>query len=174
MAERRRMTVRDLTRGEWLLLIDLVFTANREPVTFGRTPFGPIGVRMAKTIGVNDGGGQLRNSEGLVDEPAMFRKPARWVDYSGPIANAAGGKIVQEGIALMDYPANPGHPAPFHVRRDGWMGACLTLNQPLSVEPGKPLVLRYGLYVHSGVPAPAAIEAVWKQFAAETPDSLLG
>jgi len=26
-------------------------------VTLGKTPFGIIGVRMAKTIGINDGGG---------------------------------------------------------------------------------------------------------------------
>ena len=33
------------------------------------------------------------------------------------------------------------------------------------VEPGKPLVLRYGLYVHSGKPGPEALEAKWKEFA---------
>ncbi|MEP7367005.1 MAG: PmoA family protein [Acidobacteriota bacterium] len=174
MAERRRMTVRDLARGEWLLLLDLLFTANNEAATFGQTPFGLIGVRMAKTIGVNDGGGQLRNSEGLADEPAIFRKPARWVDYSGPVANAPGGKIVQEGITLMDRPANAPYPSPFHVRRDGWMGVCLTLNAPLVVQPGKPLALRYGLYVHAGVPALNAINGVWKTFADEAPPSLIG
>lgn len=174
MAERRRMTVRDLAHGEWLLLLDLAFSANREPVTFGQTPFGPIGVRMAKSIGVNDGGGHLRNSEGQADEPALFRKPARWVDYSGPVANAPGGRLIQEGITLMDHPANASHPSPFHVRRDGWMGICLTLNAPLVVQPGRPLALRYGLYVHAGVPKRAALDAVWKMFAAEPPPSLMG
>ena len=174
LAERRRVTVRDLARGEWMLLLDLLFTANREPVTFGQSAFGLIGVRMAKSIGVNDGGGQLRNSEGLSDEPPMFRKPARWVDYSGPVANGPGGKVIQEGITLLDHPANPGHPAPFHVRRDGWMGACLSFDRPRVVQPGKPLALRYGLYVHAGVPAIEAIQSVWKTYAAEAPASLIG
>ena len=174
LAERRRVTVRDLARGEWVLLLDLLLTANNEPVTFGQSAFGLIGVRMAKTIGVNDGGGQLRNSEGLSDEPPMFRKPARWVDYSGPIANGPGGKAIQEGITLMDHPVNPPHPSPFHVRRDGWMGACLTFGKPITVQPEKPLALRYGLYVHAGVPALDAIQAVWKTFAAEAPGSLVG
>lgn len=167
LAERRRITLRDLTGGEWLLLLDLSFTTGLETVTFGQSPFGPIGVRMVKTIGVNDGGGQLRNSEGLAGEPAIFRKPARWVDYSGPVANGPRGTLIQEGITLLDHPANPSHPSPFHVRRDGWMGACLTLNAALTLRPGNALRLRYGLYVHAGVPAPPAIDAMWKRFAGD-------
>jgi len=174
VAEGRRITLRDLGRGEWLLLLDLQFTAGRDAVTFGQSPFGLVGVRMAKTIGVNDGGGQLRNSEGLVDEPAMFRKPARWVDYSGPVSNGPGGVPAQEGITLMDHPGNAGHPAPFHVRRDGWMGACLSLAGSVAVTPGRTLALRYGLYVHAGVPRREAIDGVWKGFAEEKAGALDG
>ena len=56
--------------------------------TFGKTPFGLVGVRMAKPIGIHDGGGTIRNSEGNVDEQGdngCFWKRARWCDYSGPI-----------------------------------------------------------------------------------------
>ena len=163
MTDRRRLAVRPLKDGEWLMVLDLQLEAKSAPVVLGETPFGPVGVRMAKTIGVADGGGRLRNSEGNEDEQGpdgCFRKPARWVDYSGPIAPG-----VVEGIALFDHPANPGHPSPFHVRRDGWMGACLTFKGPITIEPGRPLPLRYALYVHRGVPAPQAIDAVWSGFA---------
>ncbi|OHB72624.1 MAG: hypothetical protein A2V70_04780 [Planctomycetes bacterium RBG_13_63_9] len=115
---------------------------------------------MAKTIGVADGGGRILNSEGRLDEEQVFRKPARWVDYSGPVSGQLGG-----GIALMDHPDNPGHPTPFHVRDDGWMGACLTLSHPITIQPGKPLRLRYGLWVHAGVPDGDRIAAAWKDFA---------
>lgn len=108
------------------------------------------------------GGGRIRSSEGGEGEEAIFRRPARWVDYSGPVA--AG---VMEGITLMDHPANPRHPAPFHVREDGWMGTLLALQEPYVIEPGARLQLRYGLYVHEGVPAAAKIEGVWKRFASE-------
>ncbi len=61
--ETRRVTVLLLPDSEWLLIIDMEFKAKDKPVTLGKTPFGMIGVRMAKTIGVNDGGGRIRNSE---------------------------------------------------------------------------------------------------------------
>src|SRR4030095_844411 len=116
---------RTLPKDEWLLIMDVQLDARNGPVTLGKTPFGLIGVRMAKTIGVNDGGGTIRNSEGAVNESEVFWKTARWVDYSGPITARA-----SEGIVLMDHPDNPHHPAVYHVRNDGWMGASLTFAGP--------------------------------------------
>jgi hypothetical protein len=44
-----------------LLAIDLQLEApGNTAVELGETPFGFIGVRMARTIGVNDGGGTIR------------------------------------------------------------------------------------------------------------------
>ena len=165
MMELRRMIVRPLADGQWLLILDLQFEPEQAPVTLGATPFGMVGVRMAKTIGVHDGGGRIRNSEGNLNEQGpngAFRKRARWVDYSGPIAPG-----VAEGITLLDHPTNPNHPSAFHVRNDGWMGASLTLDRAIKIDPGKPLRLRYGLVVHAGVPDPAAIDRHWNAFARE-------
>ena len=159
MTERRKTTVHVLDKGEWLLILDLQFDAKDE-VTIGKSPFGMIGVRMAKTIGVNDGGGTIRNSTGKVDEKEVFWKPAKWVDYSGAIV----GKTV-EGITLFDHPANPNNPSVFHVRNDGWMGASLTFAGPRTIAPGKALRLRYGLYVHAGQPSVEALDARWATFA---------
>lgn len=171
LIERRKMTVRPLPGGESLILIDTqLHTPADKPVTINQNPFGLIGVRMAKTIGIHDGGGLIRNSEGNVNEQGdngCFRKPAKWCDYSGPITNDA-----IEGVTLMDHPHNPGHPTPFHVRGDGWMGACLTLRGPRTIEPQKPLRLRYGLYIHRGAPEVEKLEARWKKFAEEKVEPL--
>jgi Methane oxygenase PmoA len=160
MNEHRRTSAQALENGEWLLIIDSQLEAAEGTVTLGQSPFGLIGVRMAKTIGVNDGGGTIRNSEGGVDEKGCFRLPARWMDYSGPIAPG-----VTEGITLLDHPENPHHPEVFHVRNDGWMGAALTYQGALEIEPGKPLLVRYGLYIHAGMPAPDALQKRWETFA---------
>ena len=157
--ETRCVTAIPLNNSEWLMIIDMEFKVDGAAVTLGKTPFGMVGVRMAKTIGVNDGGGTIRNSEGAVNEKDVFWKRARWVDYSGPIAS---GK--QEGITLFDHPDNPNFPTYFHVRNDGWMGASLTFDAPMTIQPGKPLHLRYGLYIHNDMKPKDAIEAIWKQF----------
>jgi hypothetical protein len=161
LREYRRMTIVDQRDNQWLLLLDVKFEAASGPVTFGRTPFGLAAVRMAKSIGVNDGGGLIRNSEGGVNEPGVFWKPARWVDYSGAIARDTTG-----GVTLFDHPMNPNHPSVFHVRNDGWMGASLTYTNALTVETNKPLVLRYGFFVHGGLPTLDALNARWKDFTA--------
>jgi hypothetical protein len=163
LVERRGVTVVPLPDAEWLLLLDLQLEANKEPAILGKTPFGLAAVRMAKTIGVADGGGMIRNSDGNVNEQGpngVFWKRARWVDYSGPIAPGT-----NEGITFLDHPANPNHPSYFHVRVDGWMGSCLTFDAQRTIEPARPLRLRYAFYVHRGVPTAAAIEKQWKPFA---------
>lgn len=167
LVERRQTRLELLPGNELLLTIDLQLEPPPKAtadVTLGKTPFGLVGVRMAKTIGTHDGGGTLRSSEGGVNEKEVFWKPARWVDYSGPITNQA-----VEGVTLMDHPSNPGHPTAFHVRGDGWMGAALTLTEARTIRPGQPLKLRYGLWVHNGMPVAGEIDAAWDRFAKSVP-----
>jgi hypothetical protein len=159
LLEKRKATILLLENSEWLLIIDMQFKSKDSTVKLGKTPFGMIGVRMAKTIGVNDGGGRIRNSEAAVNEKEVFWKKAKWVDYSGAVTNE---KI--EGITLFDHPDNPNFPAYFHVRNDGWMGASLTFDGPKKIRPNETLNLRYGLYIHSDMKPIDAIEAQWKQF----------
>jgi hypothetical protein len=159
LRERRRTGVHLLENGEWLLIIDTQLEARDGEVTLGQSAFGLMAVRVAKTIGVRDGGGTIRNSEGGVNEAGCFRKPARWVDYSGPITNSA-----SEGVTLFDHPQNLNHPVPFHVRDDGWMGASLTLPGAHAIRVGEPLRLRYAVYVHAGVPPVEQLEKTWAAF----------
>jgi hypothetical protein len=164
LLERRRVTVRPIDRrrpSQWGLLIDLELSPpDEKPVTLGETAFGIIGVRLARSIGVDEGGGRILNSEGQRDEAEAFRQNARWVDYSGPVTNTARG-----GITLMDHPGNPNHPAAFHVRDAGWMGASLTFHEPITIERSSPLQLRYGLWMHDDVPDRQTLDSIWSTFA---------
>ncbi len=157
--ETRRISIYPRADRQWLLVLDLDFSPDKGDVTFGDSSFGLVGVRMAKPIGVNDGGGLIRNSEGLIDEEAIFHQRAKWVDYSGRITNNA-----IEGIALFDHPKNPNFPSPFHVRNDGWMGACLSHQAPRLLKPGETLHLRYGLFIHSQVAPVNEIGEQWQSF----------
>ncbi len=159
LLETRKVTVLLLENSEWLLIIGMELKPKYSEVALGKTPFGMIGVRMAKTIGVNDGGGRIRNSEGAVNEKEVFWKRAKWVDYSGAITNE---KI--EGITLFDHPNNPNFPTTFHVRNDGWMGASVTFDGPKKIRSNEALHLRYGLYIHSDMKSIDTIETQWKRF----------
>lgn len=163
LVETRRTEVRPLDGAKsWFMIVDIELAAPKgKTATFKPNGFGLIAVRMAKSIGVHDGGGRILNSEGQVNEKAMFRLPARWCDYSGRIANDADGFA---GITLMNHPANPQNPTPYHVRDDGWMGACLNLETPIEVSDEKRLRLRYALWVHDGVASGQDIEARWRLF----------
>jgi len=159
LKETRAMGAVPLENEQWMLVLEIRLQAVQPVVQINDTPFGPLGVRMAKTIGVRDGGGKIRNSEGQVNEEQVFRKPARWVDYSGPITDTA-----VEGITLMNHPNNFNYPSAFHVRDDGWMGATVSFQNPIELKKGESITQRYGLFVHQGVASEEHIEAVFVKF----------
>lgn len=163
LIEVRRTEIRPIDGPKsWFMIIDLEFSAPKgKNATFGATGFGLVAVRMAKSIGVHDGGGRILNSEGQLNETEIFRKPARWCDYSGRITNDDDGFA---GITLMNHPMNPHNPTAFHVRDDGWMGCCLSLDSSVEVSEDKKLRVRYGLWVHDGVPSQVLSESQWKAF----------
>lgn len=165
LIEKRYMEVRPAPDAtSWWLLVDCEFTAPKgQTATFEPSGFGLMSARMAKTIGVNDGGGRILNSEGQVNEAEVFRNPAKWCDYSGRLTNSAGGFA---GITLMNHQGNPSHPTAYHVRNDGWMCSCLSLQRPVEVGDAAPLRVRWGLWVHEGVPDREKCEAMWREFSA--------
>jgi hypothetical protein len=153
--------VRPKPDNETFVELQSTFKPTAESLEFGKTNFGFLAVRVAKSIAEHFGGGKLTSSEGASGEPALFGKPAKWVDYSGPIA-----KGETEGITYFDHPANPNYPNAWHVREDGWMGCSVCLNGPITTTRQQPLRLRYLLHAHRGsIHAERAAEA-FKEFAA--------
>lgn len=138
-----------------------------ETVELGKTNFGFLAVRLAKTISIHFGDGRLTDSEGRQGEKAIFAQSARWVDYSGPVAVGQGPdrKTVVEGITYFDHPENPRYPASWHVREDGWMGASFCMHEGYRITAESPLVLRYLLLAHGGAYDPAKAQTVHEQFA---------
>ncbi len=166
LKEWRRTEVRPVSNDDWWMLVELVLEPSVGDVTFGKTPFGLFAVRVAKTMGVRDGGGRVRNSEGGINEKGVFWKPARWVDYSGPVTASR-----RNGITLMDHPGNPGCPSVYHVRDDGWMGVSFTYGAPYVLKTGQRLQLLYGLWVHDDEPSCETIEQQYRRYAGFKPTS---
>ncbi len=84
---------------------------------------------------------------------------ADWYDLS---IELAGGKTV--GVAVLDHPKNP--PSGWHnLASLAMINPCVTAQGPITLEKGKPFVLRYRLVVHDG-PAPVellkTLSAEWR------------
>ncbi len=131
--------------GDFRLIdVDLDFApAGPGPVTLGKTPFGFLAVRVAGSMTVFDGGGEILNAGGDRNEQGAHRKRAAWIDLSGPVAPGKWG-----GIAVLDHPGNPDHPTRWHCRNDGWAGASVCMDRPRTIKPPEKLKLLYRLHLH--------------------------
>jgi hypothetical protein len=148
-------------KSEHTLELQSTFRATSGPVRLGKTNFGFLAVRVAKSVSEFFGGGRLTDSEGRSGEPALFGRRASWVDYSGPVADG-----VVEGITYFDHPGNPGAPTHWHVRADGWMGASFCMKEERTLAPDQPLKLRYLLHAHRGAADRRQAAALLAEFAA--------
>ena len=148
----------------------ITFTPTADSLEFGQTNFGFLAVRVAAHISAYFGGGELTSSEGRRGEAAIFGKPARWMDYSGPALPKSGAASdAIEGITYFDHPSNPAYPNSWHVREDGWMGASPCMHGPLTTTKVKPLVLRYLLHAHAGDIRKERADEISAQFVAAAP-----
>lgn len=151
-----------LANDEGWLELQTTFSSPLEKLALGRTNFGFLGLRVAASLSAQYGGGRLTNSEGMRGEKALFGKPARWLDYSGPIVGDR-----WEGVTWFDHPSNPRHPTHWHVRDDGWMSAAFCLREGYDLLKGQRLRLRYGFHVHGGDVESKRAETQAKRFAGQ-------
>lgn len=154
----------------WALEFQLTLRpgANRDSVRLGKTNFGLLAIRVAKSISVHFGGGQITSSDGQQGETAIFGKAFAWVDYSGPVAVGSGTRrqTLIQGITCFDHPQNPRYPTHWHVREDGWMGASFCMQDAYQIDADQPLCLRYLIAQHRGPYQSAQATEIAEAFAA--------
>jgi hypothetical protein len=94
---------------------EFVVHANHGPVTFGDTKEGTFALRLGPALSAPHD--HMRNSKGAEGEPAIWGKPAGWVEYSGVVS----GKPVS--VAVFDSPRSFRHPTTWHARAYGLLAA---------------------------------------------------
>ena len=140
--------------ADGLLAADIRLSpAGDRAVTIGDTKEGFFALRVAPQLRAKGGTGTITNSAGATGEPDTWGRPAAWVDYSGEVDG------VPVGVALFDHPGNL-RPAGYHVRGYGLFGVSPfgpraysdgeRPADPVVIEPGDELRLRYALFVHPG------------------------
>jgi hypothetical protein len=164
-----------LTQHDYALETQSTFTPRSESLELQQTNFGFFAVRVAASISAYFGGGQLTGSDRAVNEPNLFGKPNRWMDYSGPVVKPSTQPPAvgvhpdylfdTAGITYFDHPDNVSYPSKWHVREDGWMGASVCRDRPVVITKEDPLRLRYLLHVHNGEVDPDAADRLADEFA---------
>lgn len=144
LKEKRQVTYYLPSDSFRLIDLELELTpTGGEPLILGKTPFGFLAVRVAQSLTVFDGSGEILTSEGYRNEEGALGKRSAWLDLSGPIGQSSWG-----GVAILDHPDNPRYPTFWHCRNDGWAGAAFNYEDPWVLEPGYPLHLRYRILLH--------------------------
>lgn len=157
------MTIRP-NNTQWTMELQSDFRSGGEGISFRKSNFGILGLRVAKSLSVVFGSGRITGSDGQTDEAGLFGKSNRWVDYCGTSETTLGGNHVIEGISVIDHCKNPNYPTKWHVRDDGWIGPSLSRDNDVGVNVQSPLTVRYLINVHRGPANPDSINSLADDF----------
>lgn len=135
----------------------LVFAAVDTPVEIGVSDTGYSGLNLRfaprkDTI--------ITSSRGPVTKDENRARYA-WADLSARFGESQD----FDGITIFDHRSNPHFPTGWTLRFYGVLQPAFTSNSAdYRIEPGKPLTLRYRLYVHAGQADPAALHSMFDDF----------
>lgn len=163
LVERRRIVLHRTPESFRALDIELELKPpGQADVTLSKTSFGFLAARVARSMTVFDGGGEIVNARSDRNERGAHLRRAEWLDQSGPV-----GESRQAGIALLDHPDNPNHPTTWHCRNDGWACAAFAADAPYTIAAGKALRLRYRVVLHRGDAREGEVARRFAEFAAK-------
>jgi hypothetical protein len=167
-------------------------TAMKEPVVFGESKEGVLGIRVARGLEqpsntpdvFTDANGQTGKIKAVNNEGVT----GRYVGSDGKTGDAVWGtrgpwtmlkgKVEGEEVtlAILDHPGNPGHPTYWHARGYGLFAAnnlaqnAFDPKQPEvkhTIAPGESMTFRHRVMIVSGPVEPARMTTEHQKFATE-------
>lgn len=167
-----RETTRWTITANRLIAAEIVLEPLVDDVTMGDTKEGFFAVRIAQTMRELQGG-KILTANGKTKTKEAWGQPAQWIDYSGKVNEKT------YGVTILDDAANF-RPGRYHVRDYGLFTVSpfgegsyqndMTLQRPVVLAAKgatQTVKLRYGLWVHSGVPSAEEIQKVYEGFLTE-------
>jgi hypothetical protein len=113
----------------------------------------------------------LRLDDGAARDRALG-EPSSWLAIAGT-AHSGLAAPAPAGVVILDHPDNPRTPTPWYASTradtygEGWanfVNAAFLWHEPLTVEPDRPLALRYRIVVHDGEWQTSRIEDAYAQW----------
>ncbi len=171
--DERHLTFGANSNTRWIDF-DVTVRATEGEVTFGDTKEGSFGVRVAGSMKVTSKkGGTIVNSDGKKDAEA-WGKPAKWVDYSGPVD----GQIL--GVAILNHPSSFRYPTYWHVRTYGLFTAnpfglhhfkgSNDFDGSHTLKKGESFTLRHRVLFHQGNEKVGLVDDVFADYASQGAD----
>lgn len=166
--EVRRMTF-SVVDGTRVIDFDQDFTSEGSAV-FGDKKDAGLSIRVPTSMAVDSKqGGKLINSDGITDKDA-WSKPAKWVDFHGPVEGE------HLGVAMLNHPTSFRYPTRWHVRTYGLFTANPFASQQFDkslpdgayeLKAGERLKLRHRFIFHKGDEKAGKIAEAWETYSKE-------
>jgi len=155
LAERQQWS---LGAADELHFLDLDWTLRAiTDVTIAQHAYGGVFIRMPFRRAV---GARVVNAAGQREDETE-QQPAAWVDLHMALENSERGA----GIALLDHPANPGHPVQWRVDGQRGINPAPCIAGAITLPAGAALHCRYRLVLHPGPLAAPRIDTLWADYA---------
>jgi hypothetical protein len=107
---------------------------------------------------------RFTGAQGAVTPIENAVSPSPWMDLSGSY-----GAPGRSGLTVLTHPSTTGYPQSWILRARGSMqNAVYPGRQPATIPRDRPVVLRYRIVLHRGELAPARIERLQAEYAAES------
>jgi hypothetical protein len=164
LRDERTMTFYDSSDDSRTFDLDIrLLTPTEAPVFLNQTNEAGIPhVRVAEGLTVKSGG-RLTNAAGKLNERGTYRQQSVWLDCSGKLGR------LECGLAVMDHPENPTHPTRWFTRDYGPLSPNYGFFEadPIRIENGIPLRLRYRVFTHSGNVVAGGVQEAWEAYIEE-------
>jgi Methane oxygenase PmoA len=167
--EVRRMTFR-VVDGARVIDFDQDLTTSEGSAVFGDKKDAGLSIRVPTSMAVDSKqGGKIINSDGITDKDA-WSKPAKWVDFHGPVEGE------HLGVAMLNHPTSFRYPTRWHVRTYGLFTANPFASQQFDkalpdgafeLKSGEHLKLRHRFIFHKGDEKAGKIADAWEAYAKE-------
>lgn len=129
-------------------------------LVIGKNIWGFLAIRLKESMTPTDGGGEIRNAQGRLNEEDAIWERSEWCDIAGPVNESE-----WNGAAIFDHPGNPTFPTGWQCRNDGFICTSFSIRDDYVVKRNHKLVVNHRVYLHKGNAAEGNVAQAYGDYA---------